>query len=1005
MADVGRNVAEAPPVLAKDVRRLEEAAPSHLVEEEKRRALEAQEKASRQRSSMKTTPQGPEGVSRMYPDTPGTAPLFLTKGGKWVPWSKEVAGDLVNPGRVGKLPGGQEVPAHIAKAAEFSEHWADTFLKLPTSKKTIRGGPVPLESSHPYVTDPETGAMKRRQFSETTYDEGKINPITLGPNVGSEGLSSVDPYLGDDGESSFDPFAGGGLSYEEVAKRNLFPEATEHADEISDQEEREREYYRTQFEDYAVDPKTVSTEGVAEREGSEAETQATRLKEIHKLREMTGLNAETAEQALNIAKGKESLTTQEKTDEYYKTYVDRGLQFNRENMDLRDKQKALVDERAKERHDWNITERKHEAEQDVIKSNTKQKLETAWAQYNTDRDSAKFKARQLLENLDNEGRLDGWDYFRRSAIGVGAVLAAAGTVFGAAVFGKKGIPMPNVLMPFVMKAIDADINSIKEGKQQFINDAGAHIDYAKFILNDFTKHANHLSQMKVTGLQFWKDKIAQGRARLSADSQKTLDELEDKMTMEQNKLMQEAENAEAAAIIKNVNSIKEGAKVEAQTARELTNEEYVQAQATELSLRIKNLKAKPESGLDKLPTKQFSLVNESIGMLQEASRLKHELADLFEKTSNSLNLNVSERATLNLAALEEFATRPTTDSADKVTVDAITKKLRMLSRKRGTSIEGRGLTGEDAIFYEGNLMLDLDRSSIATVISAVAHLEYYEKLMILTNLSMLTPKARAIYDTPIALITNKRAEDVWAAFEHSIEGNRLAETPVAFEVGVVPLNSDFIKNDQVLDKIVNRWRKRITSPAMSDGNGRPTKEEAREEQENIPENMVDVSNEIAPMSRNLKDFRKVATNNPESFAYIHKRFHPRWLQLKALAAMEKPPIKLQLEGRTLDGQLVRGHSRAGARSAKDIAEMEAQEMRVAKRGDHTVYGGFTGIDIMVGGSRKSREYKFLVAKGYLVGLERAHVKIGEKGYGGKGEGSQHFRFGKIPENLEKYNIG
>jgi len=641
------------------------------------------------------------------------------------------------------------------------------------------------------------------------------------------------------------------------------------------------------------------------------------------------------------------------------------LALAKENSEIRARQKKNVEKHALLRAEVQGEEDYHL----FMKDN-----EAMWAKGERDKAFEAWRKRQIKANkltdrlvtqATTERQISGWDIFKKSALGIGAVLAAAGTVVGQGVFAKKGAKMPNVLMPLIMKAIDADVFSMRQEKKSFIDKAGVAVNYAAEVRKNFKSEAESIKHMKNAGLLYWDKMLEREKKRLSLNGQKNISDIQDAINLELNKNQMEDMEKESKLIEGNIQSASKTLNQEAIADYNRSNADDARYKATKTLRELQNA---DDYGLDKMPAKEEGHTTERIHMLQEIPEIKMKLVRLFKDTAMPGGIfdesNLKEALTVSTVDFISKWTRrqyPDNEKLANEQTQRLVKTLKTLQRVYATNIEGRGLTNQDAGFYEDALGLDLDTVSILSVINGLARVEYHDKLKVISSLSSLSAKARGAWDDKIRTISGGvGVHEVMSNFRKSLRANiDRTKNMVPFNVGVVDINLSGELMDARVDRLVNEWKAAVVSSTSSD---RPHKGDQAKQQAQLNE----ASGIVNPRDNKQYELVPIPTKDGKE-AYLPKEKADRWIRFKRWAKKINPALNFE----------VTGH-RSGARTAEMTAELRAEGKEPSDHGLHTEHGGYRGLDIALGGF-DTPEYKFMREYGKLWGIVPGHTQPGEPG--------------------------
>lgn len=677
-------------------------------------------------------------------------------------------------------------------------------------------------------------------------------------------------------------------------------------------------------------------------------------------------------------------------DRGYKKNLQTLLDLNDEMASIRKRETDLEGERALSQQEWNAKRKKHLDEQRLEDEWYQELLQDEMVQHERKKSEADEIGEKLLDALGDSRKISGWDIFRKSALAVSSVVAAAATVFGQAAFAKKGVTMPNVLMPLVMKAINADIYAAQAEQKEFVDRAGVYINYADHLRKIYKDETDQLAFMRQHAYKYWERLLSKESHEIDENSKRTLLELKDairkKSIAEESAWVAQSQQRIDKTITEQLNAVNMGEVVEISRS----NREKMLLDSIKLQ---KELSVPDSWRLDELAVEDRKKTTSSLKTLDDIAPLKSRLLEMFGNATMSGFLKDTNVGELKKLAFSDFLAKYIKHyGAGKTKL--LAANLEMLSRKYAIRIEGRGLTEGEAQFYDDSLMIALKTGSILTVLSALSQLQYAEKYNVLSQLGTLSDKGRKKWVERVEHVTRQEFGPLMERFSASIRNNigKTAEDIGVIDVGVVPTNLEGrwqkgTTDYEILDKVANRWVTEIVSPDSTNRADKPSIKQ-------IERNFADSDpNEIV----------EVPTRQDGVMARMPRRFYERWLAFcvfsKAvdpeLTGNKKDPIERWITG-----------GRSGFRTEDDVKALEKMRKdgklpdlpggKKAVVSKTSIHKTGHGLDVSLGGFG-TKKYKHFIKYAHLFGLKKAHDDPG-----GKYPASHHWGFVEEEELTSKF---
>jgi len=646
----------------------------------------------------------------------------------------------------------------------------------------------------------------------------------------------------------------------------------------------------------------------------------------------------------------------------------------------------------------NLKQQAHLAEADAREKAIKKARADLWEDWKGERTKGTALSNKLLEYagvkvvdgkaVDIGDGMGGWEIFKKASLAVGAVIAAGATVVGQAALSSEGVAMPNVFMPLILKAIDADIASMRREKAGFVDDAGHLVRYTQEMRSIFSTERETLTHMQTAGLKYTKGMIAREKARLNLKLEGSGTKAE-ALNLIENALQREIVKKQLDEAVQQRTKIEQMVQAGVQTrgsaaTLELTRSNLDNARLKAVQLR-KTLYGTKD---DKLTGSESQVTNQRINTLHSITRLKERLGKLFvQTTSHGLfeDTNIEEWATMKASDFwPKLARTYETEKIGLTEVAEIKKQLRSLQRVTAKRMEGSRLTHPDWEFYERNLGIGPAEAggdwttSILTIINTLSRVEYEEKLKILTSLTALTPQGQARWAEKFEPISNRTLDDVMNGFKNTIKQDIITGEGkfVPFDVGIADIPLPGKLNVEVLQNAMNGWKRLVVSPDSNE----------RSEVFQIKKKMEEDEKRNRKPLLTFEDLVQVRTKEGKP-AYLPKEFAER-LDRFAHYVLAKTNGKVDI--------MLRGH-RSGGRNAEMTQSLREDNYKPARRGGHTAHGGFSNFDVYLGEGNPydSPIYKAMIMYGPAAGIVRDHdletdteKSLGRKPY----YGAWHFQF-------------
>jgi hypothetical protein len=553
---------------------------------------------------------------------------------------------------------------------------------------------------------------------------------------------------------------------------------------------------------------------------------------------------------------------------------------------------------------------------------------------------------QAMKESMAADEITGWDIFRKSAIAIGALAAAGGTVLGQMALAKSG-GMPNVLMPLIAKAIDADMEYMTSRKSKAdtaLNKAQKlHAGYTQIFkdreLADLTAK-DSLFKYWDKNLEFYKNRLPEGgRKRLLEDAQKAI-----KLQHEQHQL--KLRGAYNKFLEENTGLMVNSIKNEEDFKNQFVNRNYNVINALNT---YKNFTASSSEKMKrpKLTNDQIGKVDHSSSLLKMMRPLKANITKLVNQFQGgggwfSTVKNVAEIKFSDLVG--QFR-----DSEEAALLSEVKGQLLQLGRRIGATVENR-LTNEDAQFWQETVGTDLDSVSIMTAVQRLVSAEYSLRETLIDNASLMGPAQFGQNKLRMDAAFGADSFEVLQNYNASVKSfidNKDSASPI-YNVGMSKINESFRFTDENWARLQLQIMDRFTNDITYNRIGQVDVQKNRRE---AIESRSDVVTRDSPIGKLLP----VPTKEGEGRAHLKPEMATDFI------AMHDSAKKAGIE-------IIASGSRAGYRSEQDTESLIKEGYSADPRGGHTEHGGANSIDIAVDASTESKKYKWLVDNGAKFGF-------------------------------------
>jgi len=510
--------------------------------------------------------------------------------------------------------------------------------------------------------------------------------------------------------------------------------------------------------------------------------------------------------------------------------------------------------------------------------------------------------------------------------------------------GRKYGGMPNVLMPLAMKAIEADMKSITEGRSKLEGKVNAAADLHNKYMQIFKDKKYADAQLQLDMFKFWDARLETYKNRLPEGGKKAqIEELQRGFKIQTNqdeiKIRQGLMKDLKANTDTLVNSI--------QKTEDFKNKFVSRSYNAILALQAhKNYTASAEekNKRPKLIAEEVKTVKNSASALSRLPSLKRKMVALVNKYDYGMFEAAGD------ITIQDFIGRFKTEE-DKAALLDVKNELKTIGRLFGQSVEQR-LTNEDADFWEEVTQTDLNKVHLVDAYVRLMSMEYYLRQDVLSVASRMPSSQLAQWKT--TLDASLRKDTVQALKDYNFSVQDVISNPeaqgrkVVYNVGMEDINSPklrFSKADwaKIQTRLYEDFITNINAPSQ---------------QRKTRQNMTDAVSEGIRIGRGKNNpyagLVQVPTEGPEP-AYLKPEVGAAFIQMSEAAA--KNGVYIRASG-----------GRGGFRTDAMTQSLQKEGYGAADHGAHTHEGGGNAVDIKVNASGSSPESRWLRKHGARYGF-------------------------------------
>jgi transposase len=543
----------------------------------------------------------------------------------------------------------------------------------------------------------------------------------------------------------------------------------------------------------------------------------------------------------------------------------------------------------------------------------------------------------------------GSDIFKKSAIAIGAFVAAGGTIFGAAALGKKGISMPNVLMPLALRAIDADIESMRKDKSgEAIKGA---LDLKGLINSNFKDDATILGKFREAGIKYWMASLDSYEARLPPNKTETIREMKDALQM---KLMEEEANTLAASRsdiekqAKGMVSMLSGPdKLKSASA----NRDYMALNALKAVADSNRVKA--GAGKTKLSEGERKELQGSVRALTPLPAIK----SMIKRLVDGMDVGVFQQAVD--VTIEQALGRFTQDEK-AIFLSELQSKLKVFSQQYAKMVESGRITEGDRAFWMNVTGANLEESPLLKTLVKVVSMEHMLKSDVLNTVSAMDLNyRRANWDNVLIAALQPEGHDIdmalanyHASVKDSIQAIHADQEFRPYNVGIVDMTFAGPVGAQITEHIGRSYISDIMATSQPVGSTV------------VERQVADTINKAgAHPNPAFSGFINVVAADGEEAPMSPHLYNQYQILLKAAQGAGG-----RFKG--LENQLLPHGPRSAARTKEQVDELKAEGRPAVHGGYHTEAKGFLAIDFNFG--KDSPGHRFMSTVGKKLGWRQEY---------------------------------
>ena len=544
--------------------------------------------------------------------------------------------------------------------------------------------------------------------------------------------------------------------------------------------------------------------------------------------------------------------------------------------------------------------------------------------------------------LISEGQeMSGWDIFKKSALAVGAIAAAGATIGGSMALGKKGISMPNVFMPLIMKAINADIKDMERQKEG--TRLRGLLDLKTLVSSNFKDEALRENKMLQLGLRYWDAKLEGVKKRLPADRQMLISNIQKSIQMRnQEEIAKSADLARsvAAAGAKDLNSV---ISAEDKLKSSQSNRNYMAING--IKALVANRQAKRGNFKELSKSQEDSLIS-SLKAVELAPKIKNQMQILL----NKLDVGRFEQA-LELTFDDAFSRFR--EGEIPVRLSNLQNNLNIYSQTYAKMYEDR-LSNEDRQFWKDVAGGNLDEYSIARAMTSVTQLEYWLRSGILGTVAGMDPESRDArfgvqLRAGLLMDVDDAIENYIASVDASVSAIRAGEGYQPFNVGIIPTNFIGPNAMRLQQYITDEYVSEVTADRRG----------VREYNDSVAGQTMSsiVDSDDGPVgSAGTNNIIKVEAADG-TFAAMTADTNKQYRVLLNAAKIAGVPMK----------QMMPVGKVSVNRTAEDVKRLREQGYPAVDKGYHTEHGDFRAIDFNF--TKGSKGHEFMKTIGVKLGWD------------------------------------
>ena len=566
---------------------------------------------------------------------------------------------------------------------------------------------------------------------------------------------------------------------------------------------------------------------------------------------------------------------------------------------------------------------------------------------------ANVKIGKMMEQITAD-RTMGWgDWVSKSAIALGAVAAIAGQVVGQAALAKYG-GMPNVLLPLILKAIDADIKSMETETKDVKDRAGVLVKLYDELRKVYDDSTLAVKKSRIAMFDWWDSQLEALKKKRPLSEEATYEEIRNKLKIQQNNEMIQFEKS-------GVSIASGGAKVLVEGLER--SDKLKTSNSARLTAKVHNyqflhaMSRDPDEKKNRGDLKGANLTDYNFGTqaLQMIPSLKADMVELLD------DFGVTEWEQIKDLKFSEFFGR-FENSPQFVKLQGLVGRLKQFGQIYAKFYENGRISEGDRAFWQETMAADLNNVNIIHAFSRLVGAEYFSRSNVLLSAAKMSPfqlaqetqtLSAALTSNNIPRLMKDHAASIFASNKAMAEGSPYSP----HNVGMAAVEEAYAFKNQ----FGARMQEAIQGQYMSNI-------QAPHDTTPVRRNVLEAIDSGASATGPLAGFMRIDTTKGD-IALMEPKMGKQFLKMQDFA--RRSGVTIMPSG-----------GRAGARSKEQIQGMLTEidpatgklKFQSDPKGAHTEHGDYTGVDITVHDSENSREYQWLKLHGAKFGFYPSHKR-------------------------------